>query len=160
MNLRVILIAVIFGILGIFAALNWSAFMAPTTLSLAFASVQAPLGLILLAIIALLSALFLAFVVYLQGTVIVDSRRQSREMQVQRDLADKAEASRFTELRTAIDAHLQALGTRIEKLDRDFGAALERTEASIAAYVGELDDRMSGGAKESVRALREPGGPA
>lgn len=160
MNVRVIVILVIFSVLAMFVALNLSAFLSPTTLSLGFWTVQAPLGLIMLATVALLSAMFLAFVVYLQGSVIMETRRQSRELQGQRELADKAEASRFTELRTFLAAELQSLATRVdgmqsanterlERMDRDFGAALERTESAIAAYVGELDDRMSGGAPES-----------
>jgi len=162
MNIRVIVILVIFGVLAAFVALNLSAFLAPTTLSLVFATVQAPLGLIMLGTIALLSALFLAFVAYLQGSVIMETRRQSRELHAQRELADKAEASRFTELRAYLAAELQALAARVDgiqvanserldRMDRDFGAALERTESSIAAYVGELDDRMAGGAHESTR---------
>ncbi|MEP7069106.1 MAG: LapA family protein [Usitatibacter sp.] len=161
MNVRLILILLVFAALGLLAAFNWNAFMAPTSLWLVFTTVQAPLGLIMLAMIALLSALFLAYVIYLQGSVLIEARRQTRELQAQRELAEKAEASRFTELKGAMLAELDKVAARMEssqaltaqrldKLDHDFGDALEHTESSIAAYIGELDDRLGGRGKEAV----------
>ncbi len=160
MNVRLFLILLVFAALGLLAAFNWTAFMAPTSLWLVFTTVQAPLGLIMLAMIALLSALFLAYVIYLQGSVLIEARRQTRELQAQRELAEKAEASRFTELKRAMVAELDKVAARMEssqaltavrldKLDHDFGAALERTESAIAAYIGELDHRIGGRAKEA-----------
>ena len=59
MYLRTLLIVLALGALALFTAANWSAFITPTTLSVIFASVEAPLGLILLAIVVLLAALFM-----------------------------------------------------------------------------------------------------
>ncbi|MDQ3026226.1 MAG: LapA family protein [Pseudomonadota bacterium] len=156
MQARTILLLLVFGALGVFAALNWAAFMTPTSLSLVFASVKAPLGLILLGVIAVLSALFLAFAAYLQAAALLDARRHARAIEAQRQLADSAEASRFTELQAQLRAemeklkqqHDEALGkilARIDSIDRDFRGALERTESAIAAYVGELDDSIGRG---------------
>jgi len=153
MQIRTVLFLIVISAVTLFAALNWSAFMAPTTLSLAVATIQAPLGLIMLGFVAAITALFLAFVVYLQGTVILDARRHNKELEAHRALADKAESSRFSELRGFLDTELTAIRTqsseslgtlqaRLDKLDHDFGAALERTEAAMAAYIGELDDRL------------------
>jgi uncharacterized integral membrane protein len=124
MPLRNVLLLVVLVAVAVFAALNWSVIMAPTTLSLGFAEVQAPLGLVLLGVIALLSVLFLAYVVYLQSSVLLEARRHARELQASRELADQAEASRFTELR----AHLDTLLTDIEN--------------SLSAQLGELRDRL------------------
>lgn len=157
MQTRTILLLAVFAVLAAFAALNWNAFMEPASLSLVFATVRAPLGVIMLGVVALLSALFLAYVVYLQGSVLIETRRHTRELQAQRELADKAEASRFAELQAQLDAGLRGLTTRsdarhaetlarLDRVDRDFGAALERTESAIAAHVGELDDRLQRGA--------------
>ena len=153
MSLRTVMVVLVLAVLALFAALNWTAFMAPTTLSLVVATVHAPLGLIMLGFVGILTALFLAAVVYLQGTRLVDARRYARELQAQRELADRAEASRFTELRAFLDAELpklraqstESLGrleARLDKLDGDFGAALERTESAMAAYIGELENRV------------------
>jgi hypothetical protein len=64
MYLRTLLIVIALAILALFTAANWNAFITPTTLSLVFASVEAPLGLMLLGMLVLLSALFLIYLVY------------------------------------------------------------------------------------------------
>jgi ABC-type multidrug transport system fused ATPase/permease subunit len=153
MYLRTLLILTVLGLIAVFSALNWGAFIAPTVLSLGFTSVEAPLGLILLAIVALLTVLFLVYITYLQSTVLLDSRRHARELQVQRDLAEQAETSRFNQLRTLMETELEKLSgdmdqskslllTRLEQLERDLRAALEQTGNSLAAYIGELEDRF------------------
>ena len=104
-------------------------------MSLGFMQVTAPLGLIMLGLTALLGIFFVAYVVYLQTTVLLETRRHTKEMQAQRDLADKAEASRFTELRNFLEAqentHMArnaerhaALLARVEQLETAIKAAL------------------------------------
>jgi uncharacterized integral membrane protein len=124
MPLRTVVILVVLVLVTVFTALNWSAFMAPTTLSLGVAHVQAPLGLIMLALMAILTALFLTYLVYVQTTVLLESRRHAKELQAQRELADQAEASRFTELRTYLETRL----TEVEN--------------SLSAQVAEMRDRL------------------
>jgi len=124
MQLRNVALLVVLGAVALFAALNWGVIMTPTTLSLGFAEVQAPLGLVLLVMLAVVSALFLFYLVYLQTTVLLEHRRHARELETQRQLADQAEASRFTELRTLLEARLDQL------------------ENSLAASIGELADRL------------------
>lgn len=119
--------------------------MAPTTVSMLVADVQAPLGLILVSITLLLTALFLIFVVYLQTTVLIDARRHSKELQAQRELADKAEASRFTDLRTYLDAELRKLADQVTEAKADLRMSIEQSGNSLAAYIGELEDRMEKG---------------
>jgi uncharacterized integral membrane protein len=121
---RSVALLIILAAIALFALLNWSAFLAPTTLSLGFAQVQAPLGLIMLGLIAILTALFLGYLLYLQTTVLFDARRHAKELQAQRELADQAEASRFTELRT----HLETRLTEVEN--------------SLGAQLGEMRDRL------------------
>ena len=133
MTVKSVLLLVVLAALAVFAALNWGAIMTPTTLSVGFTQVQGPLGLILLGFVAALAAIFLAFVVYLQGSVLMETRRHTRELAAQRELADRAEASRFTEL-TA----------RIDRMEREIVTAIERSERSVAAYIGELDERIRG----------------
>ena len=123
MPLRTVLLLVLLLAVALFAALNWTAFLAPTTLSLGVTEVQAPLGLILLGLIAFLTALFLGYLVYLQTTVLMESRRHAKELQVQRELADQAEASRFTELRTHLDS-------RLDEIENSLGAQLGEMRGS------------------------------
>jgi len=55
--------------------LNWFTIIALTTLNLTVAEVNAPLGLLMLGILALLTAVFLTFIVYLQTSVLFEARR-------------------------------------------------------------------------------------
>ncbi len=153
MQTRSAFLLVVFVLLALFAILNWGAIMAPTRISLGVASVEAPLGMILMGFIILLSALFLVFVVYLQSTVLIDSRRHTKELQNQRQLADQAEASRFTDLRSLLQAENAALRDRLEAsrteiLDRLDGLEtrlreqMEGTGNTLSAYIGELEDRV------------------
>lgn len=145
MNQRTVVLLVTFGLLAIFVAFNWSALLAPTSLWLGVTSVQAPLGLILLGFIALLSAMFLAYVIYFQGAALLESRRHARDVATLGEQVKALEERLGTKIGT-IEANAGAaqgrLLERLDKLDRDFGAAMERTEAAMAAYVGELSDRI------------------
>ncbi len=151
MPLRTVVIFFAIGALALFAALNWNAFTAPTTLRFGFGSIEAPLGLIMLGITVLFLLLFLAFVIYLQTTTLLEERRHSRELQAQRGLADQSEMSRYTELRQFVESELQKDRQRqeraqtevLEKLDqleRDLRSAIEQSANTLAAYSGELDD--------------------
>src|SRR5262249_57814000 len=93
----------------------WKAFMAPTTLSLVVATVEAPLGLILLVVLGLLTLLFLLYVVYLQSSILVENRRNARELQAQRELADQAEASRFSQLRLFLEKEVVGVEGKTEE---------------------------------------------
>lgn len=130
MLMRVLLLVVL-AIATVFVALNWGTIVTPTTISLGFTSVQAPLGLVLVGLMAIITALFLAFIVYLQMTVVLEMRANAREMRSQRELAEQAEASRFTELREFVASETERLRS-----------ALQQTENSLAADIGELRNRI------------------
>ena len=153
MYLRTLLIVVVLGTLGIFAALNWGAITTQTTLSLGFAGIEAPLGLILLGFSGALTLLFLVYLVYLQSSALVESRRYARELQAQRDIAENAEASRFKQLQSFLETELRrsndqsvelkaAVLTRLDELDREIRATVEQSGNSLAAYMGEIEDRL------------------
>jgi hypothetical protein len=107
---------------------------------------EAPLGLIMLGLTALLGILFLAYVLALQGSVLMETRRHNKEMHAQRELADKAEASRFTDLRTFLDVqHQQSHATllaRIDQLEARLVARAAESDNSTAAYVGQLEHQL------------------
>ena len=107
MRIRTILLLLVLVAVAAFSVLNWNVFVSPTALSLGVTSVQAPLGLIMLVLLVFLAAFFLVFVVYLQSTVLFDTRRHSKELQANRALANQAEASRLTELREFLNVELK-----------------------------------------------------
>lgn len=158
MNIRLILIIVIGVALGGLSFLNWQTLVSPESVSLGVTTVQAPLGLIILVLTVLLGLLFLAYILWLQGTVILENRRHNKEIATQRELADKAEASRFTELReflTAQHGQTQAeLFARIAALEAQILAKVEESDNSTAAFIGQLEDQLSQGDKPSPQAPR------
>ncbi len=122
-------------LIGFFALLNWDAFTATTPVSLGVTTVRAPLGLIMLGLVVLLCVLFIGWVIALQASALRDARRQTKELQVQRELADSAEASRFTELRAQMTARLDAL-------QHELRLGIEQSGNSVAAHLGQLEDRL------------------
>ena len=153
MYLRTLFILIVLGAVAIFAAINWKAFMAPTALSVVFATLEAPLGLILLVVIGLLTLLFLLYVVYLQSSVLMENRRNARELQAQRELAEHAEASRISQLRSFLESELRKVGekteeskiavlAKLEGVERELRAVVEQSGNTLAAYIGEIEDRL------------------
>ena len=159
MYLRTILIVLALGVLTLFTAANWHAFITPTTLSVIFATVEAPLGLVLLGGVVLLAALFLIYVVYLQSSVLLETRRHARELNAQRELAEHAEISRVHELQEFLATQLQTLARqteqsksqsaqRLDQLERDLRQSIEQGQNALAAQLAEIDDRLNRGASE------------
>lgn len=114
-----------------FVGLNWPAMNRPTDLSLGFTEVHAPLGLVLLGLTALLAVVFVALVAYTQGTVLMETRRHAKELAAQRELADKAEASRFTELRAHLDKEVTRLTESVSSQTREMLARVDRAEMGL-----------------------------
>lgn len=153
MKLPTLLLLLILAAFSAFASLNWRVFVTPTELSLGFTTVQMPLGLVMLGLLVFVTALFLIFVVYLQTSTMLEIRRHSRELKASRDLADKAEASRFTELRNAFETEMakqanlgaesrSAVLARVDQLAIELRAAIDESGNTLAAYIGELEDRL------------------
>jgi type III secretory pathway component EscR len=160
MYLRTLFLVLALGALALFTAANWSAFIAPTTLSVIFATIEAPLGLVLLSVVVLLAALFLIYVVYLQSSVLLETRRHARELHAQRELAEHAEISRLHDLRSSLEAQLQTLGkqteqakaelsARLDQIEGDLRQSIEQCQNSLAASIAEIDDRLEHSAAES-----------
>lgn len=154
MPLRTVLLFLLALVLAIFVLVNWSAFMTPTVLSLVVTTVQAPLGLVMLVITGLLAALFLGYALYLQGSVLMETRRMTRDLETQRQLADQAEASRVAELRTTFETRLDQLAVTLNegrmaqaaamtRLVDDIRITLDHATNGLAAQIGELEDRVA-----------------
>ena len=146
MKARTALLTLIVLLIVFLATMNWQALNQSTPVSLGFTAVEAPLGLIMLCLTALLAIFFVAYVVTLQGSVLMETRRHNKEMLAQRELADKAEASRFTELRAFLDAqHQQAHQTllaRMDQLEARMAARAQESDNTTAAYVGQLEQQL------------------
>jgi uncharacterized integral membrane protein len=163
MHLRTALLAFLLVLLAVFVVLNWTAISAPTALSLGVATVQAPLGVVLLGMVVVLTLVFAAYMAFEQLAVLQETRRQARALEESRRLADEAEASRFTELRRVLETEVAgvarrteeaqaALVARIDRLEGDLRGAIEQGGTTMSAYIGELEDRM-----ERLAGKRPPG---
>ena len=155
MNLRAFSLSLIlaFVLLAAFATLNWAAMAAPSTLSLGLIDVSAPLGMVMLVFTAAISGLFIVYIVLLQAGVIVEARRLTKELKAQRELADTAEASRFTALQTILEGQLSKIEAQGAATNREFGARIEQSErgmqdklaeatGTLSAYLGEIEDKL------------------
>lgn len=153
MNLRTVALVVAIAAVAGFTLLNWAAITTPSTLSLGFTAVQAPLGIVMLAISAALCALFVVYLLFQQAGALLEARRYAKEMAAQRELADRAEASRLTELRAALEAELrrleaqgtaaaQAADARIDRLERALQDRIDESTRTLSAYVGEVEDKL------------------
>lgn len=100
-------------IVAALAVLNWSTLMAPAPLNLVVAQVQAPLGVVMLGLTAVLVALF--FVAYLRNQIgsLLETRKLLKEVQRVHDLADQAEASRIDTLHKLISTEFRLLNERL-----------------------------------------------
>jgi hypothetical protein len=130
-RLRSMLVLVAVGLAALFVVLNWRVFAGPAKLNLLLTSAEVPVGAVMLALLALTILVLWIVVGSWQGTLIMEFRRQAKELQAQRLLAESAEASRFTELGALIREEIAKLRTE-----------LQETEHSIAATLGEMDDRL------------------
>lgn len=153
MNGRSLLLIFLLVVTVAFAALNWGAFTTPTTLWLGFMAVEAPLGLVMLSLLAFVAVLFGAWVIYLQGSVMLDTRRHAKELHAQRELADRAEASRLAELNTfmtsefqrlskALDDSQRASSARLAEIEQRLATRIQEAANAVEASIGELDDRL------------------
>lgn len=153
MRARLIFLVVAILVVAGFAAQNWPEFLQTMPLTFGLMVMQAPLGLILLGLLAFTLLAFLVSSASQQATSLIETRNHTKALNAQRDLADKAEASRFTELRHHLDTQLRENRQRetiaaaeFEKAmvqsQRELRAQLEQLNRSIAGRLGEIEGRM------------------
>lgn len=153
MSLRTVLLGLVLALIALFAALNWPAIVAPTEIYLLVAQTQAPLGLVLLGLLALEAVAFLTYIAVMQAQRLTDLRRLVHEAREQRELAEKAEASRYTELRQWLKQELSMLRQDLStvsgevvaqtcRLDEGLRQAVSDSSNSLAAALGEIEDKL------------------
>jgi flagellar biosynthesis component FlhA len=146
----ILLVAVV---IAAFTVLNWNIIVVPAELSLGVTTVRASLGLVMLGLAAALAILFLAFAVCLQAAARKESRRQAAQIQAARELAERAETSRYTKLREVLEEGLRKeetrtaestnlLLTQLRQESGDLKTLIEQSGNTLAAYIGEVEDRL------------------
>jgi uncharacterized protein HemX len=150
MRIRTLLLLLVLLATAAFVIVNWTAVATPTRLRLLVTTVEAPIGLVMLTLVILVVLAFGTYVLVWQSAMMVESRRQTKELQLQRNLADQAEASRFTELRSVLHDELETLANRIAQMQEALRTEIRDNANSLSATIAELDDRMQGFRKGDV----------
>jgi len=155
-----------------FAAQNWSEIVRPTNVTFGVVQSQAPLGLILLTLLGLTLLVALAAVASMRTRSLMESRQHARELHAQRELAEKAEVSRYTELRQVLDNHLRetrqretVVNTELERTlgqhQRELRNQLEQMYHLLTSRMTELERRLDTRSPRVERVERvEPVAPA
>ncbi len=155
LNIRIptLVMFAIVALTSLFVVLNWQAILTPTELSFGIATINLPLGMVMLSLLTLIVAMFLIYIVYLQGQALFEARRFARDLRANQERADNAEASRFTEVHKLIREEMAKLASQeaehhaasiaaLELGRRELDARIGDTVNTVAAYVGELEDRI------------------
>jgi uncharacterized integral membrane protein len=164
MKARTVILLVGLLLVAAIIVLNLDEFVRPIALNLAVTEVQAPLGLVLAGMLGALLVMLLLFMVFDQTAHLMEVRRLSKEVAEQRQLAERAEASRLAELRewlaTAFaqleerqQAQAEALRLHIENGRTELVRQLEDGLNGLNASLGEIEDRLE-------RQVRLPGPPS
>ncbi len=142
-------------LLAAFVTLNVEEFVRPSMLRLGFTTVSASLGVVMLLLLAAALLVFLASTLYMRSRNVLEARIHTRELNAQRELADKAEASRFTALRGYLEEQALAAQRREATLENTLAerfaqqhqallARIEQSDSAMAAYLGQLESRLAG----------------
>ncbi|HYF17022.1 MAG TPA: hypothetical protein VEA40_04080 [Ramlibacter sp.] len=155
MRTRMLLLVLAIVLVAGFAAQNWAEITRSSLLNFGILQAEAPLGLILLTLLGLTALVALAGMASMRTRSLVETRQHVKELHAQRELADKAEASRFTELRTTLESHLRdsrqretIANTEMEKSmaqhHRELRNQLEQMYHLLTNRLGELERRLDG----------------
>ena len=156
MRARTVLLIIVIALLVGFAMLNVDEFTRTSTLNLGFTTMQVPLGLMMLVLSLAILLIFLVTTLYMHSANLIENKRHSKELNAQRDLADKAEASRFTELRKYLELqneatlHRESVAAaaaqdRLMQTQVTLMRRLDQVDNTTAAHVGQMQDSFSQG---------------
>lgn len=142
MRVRLGLLILLVCLVAAFTGVNWRLLAAPAHFNLLLGFTDIPIGVVFAGLILSLGLAFGVYLGFWQRRVINDYRRQSRDLQAQRSLADDAESSRFTALSTLMKEELAKLEQHLALALETLRGEVHATENSISATLAEMDDRM------------------
>ena len=101
------------------AVLNWGTLKMPATIDLLVMRINAPLGVVMLALTGVLIAFFLVATLGNQIGSLLETRKLLKEVQRLQTVADQSEASRMQTLQKLMTSEFQLLNERFDKLPND-----------------------------------------
>ena len=162
---RIVFIVLAVLVVAGIAALNWPEFTHAEPLSFGVFTAEVPIGVLMIVLMAIVLTVFLVSSAIQESRYLLDHRRHTRALAAQRDLAEKAEASRFTDLRQHLDSHIRdsrqrdsMVATEFEKRmmqsHAELRAHIERMQQMIASQLSEIESRL--GVPRETRADNPP----
>lgn len=153
MRAKILFLIISIVLITVFAVLNVDEFTRISTLNLGFTTMQLPLGLVMLLVLVAIMLIFLVTTLYMHSSNLIETRKYAKQLTAQRELADRAEASRFTELRHYMEAQaalatnressaLTAFDSRLQRTEKLVLDRLEKSDNSSAAYWGQHGDSL------------------
>lgn len=139
----ILLVLAVLAVAG-FAAQNWAEITRSSPLNFGILVTEAPMGLILLSLLGLTLLLFLVSAATMRTTSLIEARQHAKALQAQRDLADKAEASRFTDLRQQLDTHLRESRQRETLATTEMNKALAQHQREMRAQLDQMNHMLAG----------------
>ena len=139
MRARFLFIIVAVLLIAGFAAQNWSEVQRTSPLNFGVVVGNASLGLILLGVLGLSFLVFLVGSAAQESRHLFEHRRYAKTLEAQRDLAEKAEASRFTDLRQHIDTHLGEIRQREAVAVTEFEKAMVQSQRELRIQVEQMN---------------------
>ncbi len=144
MRARLFFLVVAILLVAGFAAQNWAEFTRTSPLNFGLVVEEAPLGLIMLAVFGVTLLVFLLGSAMQESRHMVESSRHAKSLQAQRDLAEKAEASRFTELRQQLDTHLRDNRQRESVVASEFEKVMVQHQRELRSQLDAINRTLEG----------------
>jgi uncharacterized integral membrane protein len=162
MRIKTTLLIIGIAIVAAFTAINIDEFTRVSVLSVGVSTVQLPLGLVLLGLLIVALVGFLISTVFIESANLIQTRKYARDLEVQRNLADKAESSRFIELQRAMKAadlavaerdavNLKAFTDSLANTQLALSQRIEQSDNATAAYIGQLQDRLESNGSLAIK---------
>jgi hypothetical protein len=127
-----------------FAAQNWSEFTRTSPLTFGVLVEEAALGLVMLAVFGITLLVLIVSSAMQDSLYLAESRRHAKSLQAQRDLAEKAEASRFTDLRQQLDAHLRENRQRESMASSEVERAMIQSQRELRSQLDVINRTLDG----------------
>ena len=143
MKLHTIILLLVLFVVLLFAGINWGLFARQDTINFIFFTIEAPLGVIMLGTVGVLSMVYLLFISRLEVSSMMEARRRNRELEEARELAMSKEKSRITELQSAITGQIEGFGERFASLENRMKGVEEKysgTETKIDDIIRRFDE--------------------
>ena len=116
------LAAVLAALMALFCAMNWPALTAESALNFGVMQVQAPMGVIMLTLMAAFAGVLLLVLLYSRIGSLRETRALHRDLRTAHDVAERAESSRFEGLQHLVVTEFRMLNERITALDSTLAA--------------------------------------